>query len=66
MQSENVRPGAPRTTLPGQEIICIEHPCIIKNVDKGIKSLGGVYNLERVSVVHAVELRFSLATVPEV
>ena len=43
------QPGdADRVTVPQQRIVCIEHPCIIRNVDMGVKSLGGEQNLQKV------------------
>jgi len=38
--------------VPSQPIISVEHPCIVKNVDKGIKSLGGEVKLSKVSSLH--------------
>ncbi|MBE7181655.1 MAG: hypothetical protein INR71_10700 [Terriglobus roseus] len=32
-----------------RDIVAIEHPCIVKNVDKGLKSLGGPDRVEEVS-----------------
>ncbi|KAF2816575.1 uncharacterized protein BDZ99DRAFT_458430 [Mytilinidion resinicola] len=32
---------APWLPVPAQPVISVEHPCIIKNLDKGIASLGG-------------------------
>ncbi|KAF2204448.1 hypothetical protein GQ43DRAFT_409564 [Delitschia confertaspora ATCC 74209] len=32
---------APWLLVPAQSVMSVEHPCIIKDVDKGIKSLGG-------------------------
>lgn len=43
--------ACPRHKVPTESIVAIEHPCIIKNVDKGLKSLGGSVALERVSNV---------------
>jgi general transcription factor 3C polypeptide 5 (transcription factor C subunit 1) len=41
------QPKAPRYIIPDQRIVTIEHPCIIQNVDRGIKSLGGDRALNR-------------------
>ena len=43
---------SPWLHVPSQPIIIVEHPCIVKNVDKGIKSLGGEVKLSRVSSLH--------------
>jgi general transcription factor 3C polypeptide 5 (transcription factor C subunit 1) len=40
---------APRVEIPRVPLIAIEHPCVVKNLDKGIKSLGGTLDLDRVS-----------------
>ena len=40
---------APVLEVPDRAVFSVEHPCIIKNVDKGIKSLGGAVRLARVS-----------------
>ena len=34
--------------IPSRAVSAIEHPCIIKNVDKGITSLGGSVKLSKV------------------
>ncbi|KAH8147705.1 uncharacterized protein LAJ45_08170 [Morchella importuna] len=34
-------PPCPWIPIPDQRIICIEHPAIIQNIDKGIATLGG-------------------------
>jgi general transcription factor 3C polypeptide 5 (transcription factor C subunit 1) len=39
----------PWLPVNSQPLVVIEHPCIIKNVDKGIKSLGGAVRLGQVS-----------------
>lgn len=48
MADDRPRTSAPRVTIPDDELLCIEHPCIIKNVDKGLRSLGGGPAIERV------------------
>ena len=40
---------APRRPIPSRSISVVEHPCIIKNIDKGITSLGGPIKLSKVS-----------------
>ena len=40
---------APWLPIPSRAISVVEHPCIIKNVDKGIASLGGSVKLSKVS-----------------
>lgn len=41
---------APIIPLIHEPIICVEHPCIIKNLDRGIKSLGGEYAINKVPI----------------
>jgi hypothetical protein len=45
----NERQSAPSIAISQEPVICVEHPCIIKNLDRGIKSLGGEYAINRVS-----------------
>ncbi|PUU75057.1 RNA polymerase III transcription factor IIIC subunit-domain-containing protein [Tuber borchii] len=52
---------APWHTIPPQKIISIEHPAIIKNVDKAIETLGGAKALKKLSETNAssgLDLRF--------
>jgi general transcription factor 3C polypeptide 5 (transcription factor C subunit 1) len=39
---------APWLPIPSRAISAVEHPCIVKNVDKGILSLGGPVKLSKV------------------
>ncbi|KAF2497230.1 hypothetical protein BU16DRAFT_617241 [Lophium mytilinum] len=39
------RRPAPYLPVPDQSVVLVEHPCIIKNIDKGIASLGGEVRL---------------------
>lgn len=39
---------APLLQVPARSIAVIEHPCIVKNLDKGIVSLGGAVKLSQV------------------
>jgi general transcription factor 3C polypeptide 5 (transcription factor C subunit 1) len=48
VQNSNEKPIAPFITISQDPVICVEHPCIIKNVDRGIKSLGGEYGINKV------------------
>ena len=52
-QSQGLRytPGkySPAYHIPSTPIIGIEHPCIIKNKDKSIQSLGGLLQLQKVN-----------------
>lgn len=41
-------PTAPWLPIPSRAISAVEHPCIIKNIDKGIASLGGPARLSKV------------------
>ncbi|KAF1943996.1 hypothetical protein EJ02DRAFT_372552 [Clathrospora elynae] len=38
---------APWLTIPSRAISVVEHPCVIKNIDKGITSLGGPAKLSK-------------------
>lgn len=40
---------APWLPIPSRAISAVEHPCIVKNVDKGITSLGGPVKLSKVT-----------------
>jgi hypothetical protein len=42
---------APWLPIPSCAISVVEHPCIVKNVDKGITSLGGAPKLSKVSML---------------
>jgi len=50
-EDESSSKHAPPMLVPAQPVIAVEHPCIIKNIDKGIKSLGGAEKLSQVSSV---------------
>ena len=39
---------APWLQIPSRAISVVEHPCLIKNIDKGIVSLGGPVKLSKV------------------
>jgi general transcription factor 3C polypeptide 5 (transcription factor C subunit 1) len=40
---------APWLPIPSRAVSVVEHPAIVKNVDKGITSLGGPVKLSKVS-----------------
>lgn len=40
---------APIYTVPQERVVSIEHPCIVRNFDNGIKSLGGEPQMKHVS-----------------
>ena len=40
---------APTYHVPQERIVSVEHPCIVKNFDNGLKSLGGEHQLKHVS-----------------
>lgn len=40
---------APWYPVPSQDIVCVEHPCIVKNVDKAIDTLQGYAGISEVS-----------------
>jgi general transcription factor 3C polypeptide 5 (transcription factor C subunit 1) len=39
---------APWLPIPVRAVSVVEHPCIVRNVDKGIASLGGSLKLSKV------------------
>ena len=39
---------APWMQIPSRAVSVVEHPCIVKNIDKGIISLGGPVKLSKV------------------
>ena len=41
--------AAPWYTIPPRSIVSLEHPFIVKNIEKGIETLGGPSKLRRVS-----------------
>lgn len=56
---------APLMNVPREQVVCIEHPCIIKDVDKGIKSLGGEYQIKDVgSVLITMQVPFLISLFP--
>lgn len=48
VQDRNEKPIAPFIPISQTPVICVEHPCIIKNLDRGIRSLGGEYGINKV------------------
>lgn len=42
---------APIYTVPSERVVSIEHPCIVRNFDNGLKSLGGEPQLKHVSCI---------------
>jgi hypothetical protein len=49
VQNSNEKSVAPFIPISQDPVVCIEHPCIIKNLDRGIRSLGGEYGINKVS-----------------
>ena len=49
--SEDNAPATSSLGVPQDRVVCIEHPCIIKNIDNGVKSLGGEHHLQKVRVL---------------
>lgn len=37
--------------VPQDKIVCVEHPCLVSNVDKAIKSLGGEQQMKNVGIM---------------
>jgi len=50
--ASNEKQLAPLLPIPCRAISVVEHPCIVKNVDKGITSLGGPVKLSKVRCGH--------------
>lgn len=48
-ETSNGKSIAPFIPIPQDAVVCVEHPCIIKNLDRGIRSLGGEYGINKVS-----------------
>jgi len=46
----NARPQAPTYEVAPREVIAVEHPAIIKNLDNALKSFGRNNPFERVSL----------------
>jgi general transcription factor 3C polypeptide 5 (transcription factor C subunit 1) len=42
------REAPPTLPVPQEDIVCVEHPCIIKDLAKGIKSMGGQKAINKV------------------
>ena len=40
--------GPPVIPVSSQPVVCLEHPCIIKNLDRGISSVGGDHAIDKV------------------
>lgn len=34
--------------VPSEHVVSLEHPCIVNNIDKGLKSIGGEHNVKHV------------------
>lgn len=49
--------------IPSRAISVVEHPAIIKNVDKGITSLGGPVKLSKVSRDESSAYRIGILTI---
>jgi hypothetical protein len=42
--------SAPAFTVPTREIVALEHPMIVKNIDNGLKTLRSSIPLQQVSI----------------
>jgi hypothetical protein len=49
--SDRGNESAPNYDVPEERIVSIEHPCIVKNLSNGFKSLGGEQQLKHVSEI---------------
>lgn len=50
LASKNIAPWYP---VPSRQIVSVEHPCIINNLDNGLKMLGGDKPLGEVCLPHS-------------
>ena len=46
------RGRAPWMQVPARSVAVVEHPCVVKNLDKGVVSLGGSVKLSKVGRRH--------------
>ncbi|GAB7342835.1 hypothetical protein MBLNU457_g0962t1 [Dothideomycetes sp. NU457] len=46
-EGEQGASGRAAPDVPQDRIVCIEHPCVIKDIDNGVKSLGGEQQLQK-------------------
>ena len=51
-------PYAPWYIVPKQPIVSVEHPFIIKNVDKGLATLGSPSRLEEVCCLYRIRYQY--------
>ena len=47
--------SAPEFEIPWVGLVGIEHPCIIRNKDRGIQTLGGLREIAKVIVLDCVD-----------
>ncbi|KAI9707780.1 MAG: tau 95 subunit of transcription factor TFIIIC [Candelina mexicana] len=45
----HVGTATPWLTIPGRAIVSVEHPCIIKNIDKGLQTMGDDSDIQKAS-----------------
>jgi hypothetical protein len=48
--------SAPTFSVPVREIVALEHPMIIKNIDNGLKTLGSGVPLQQVSIQYFLKV----------
>jgi len=51
-----IQPVVRTANVSNQRIITVEHPCVINDVDKGVKTLGGEHQIKRVRIVIFIDL----------
>lgn len=41
--------ATPWHSIPSRAMVSVEHPCIVKNIDKGLRTMGEDEDIEKVS-----------------
>ncbi len=50
MDSSTIAVAAPILRVPAREIVAVEHPMIVKNIDNGLKTFGAATALSQVRI----------------
>lgn len=54
MDAAKSNDDAPALQFPDTKVVALEHPCIIRNIDRGVKSLGGNNRIEEVILLSRI------------
>ncbi|KAF2140143.1 uncharacterized protein K452DRAFT_273702 [Aplosporella prunicola CBS 121167] len=57
--------AAPSRPVPPRAVVSIEHPCLVRNIDNGLKSLGGGVALEKFLHLHDVHKTIGASLRPD-